>query len=179
MIKTPKFWYRNPSSKPKMIEFLMQPLSLLYQFGYNLNLSSRKTLKAPLPVICIGNVTAGGSGKTPVIIALNKLIKQNNLAKYPYFLSRGYGGYETKPRCVTVHDGANEVGDEPLMLASHSNAIISANRFYGASLGHELGADCILMDDGFQNQSLLDQQFFGLLRLNSSPTPGRFPVRFH
>ena len=132
----------------------MKPLSLLYSFGHHLNLSSTKTRKAPLPVICVGNITAGGSGKTPTIIALNKLITENKLAKSPFFLSRGYGGDETKARRITVHDTAKEVGDEPLLLAKHSNIITSVNRYDGALMAQELGADCILMDDGFQNQSL-------------------------
>ncbi len=153
-IKTPKFWYRDESSKPPFIEVMLAPLSMVYKFGQHLNLSNATTKTAPIPVICIGNITAGGSGKTPAIIALHKLITKHQIFNAPYFLSRGYGGVDKGARCISVHDGANEVGDEPLLLLSHSKTIISVNRYDGAMLAHELGADCVLMDDGFQNQTL-------------------------
>lgn len=127
---------------------------MLYQLGQNMNLGSRHTNTVDIPVICIGNITAGGSGKTPTIIALHKLLIKYNIFQSPYFLSRGYGGSENQTRCIDIQDDAKEVGDEPLLLASHSKTIISVNRYNGAKLMCELGADCILMDDGFQNASL-------------------------
>ncbi len=153
-IKTPKFWYRDKSSKPPLTETVLTPLSMVYKFGQRLNLSKTITKTAPIPVICIGNITAGGSGKTPAIIALHKLITKYQLFKSPYFLSRGYGVSQKGARCISVHDSAKDVGDEPLLLLSHSKTIISVNRYDGAMLAHELGTDCVLMDDGFQNQSL-------------------------
>ncbi len=105
-------------------------------------------------MICIGNITVGGSGKTPTIIALHHIIKNHAIFKSPYFLSRGYGSQETEPRRITSQDDAKTVGDEPVLLASHSNTITSVNRFNGAKMAQGLGADCILMDDGFQNTSL-------------------------
>ncbi len=132
----------------------MTPLSIIYKLGHKLNLSKAITNTAPIPVICVGNITAGGSGKTPSIIALHKLIEKHKIYNAPYFLSRGYGGSEKSPRRISVHDDANETGDEPLLLASHSNTIISARRYDGAMLAYNMGADIVLMDDGFQNQSL-------------------------
>ncbi len=153
-IKTPKFWYKDPKHHAPLIEKLMTPLSVIYELGSNLNLRRTIIRNIDIPVICIGNITAGGSGKTPVIIAIQKLINKNKLFNNPYFLSRGYGGSTKDPRRITAHDDASETGDEPLLLASHSNTIISVNRYSGAKLAYELGADIILMDDGFQNQSL-------------------------
>lgn len=153
-IKTPKFWYRNPASPTPIIERIMQPLSMIYKFGHNLNLNSKTTRNAPIPVICIGNITAGGSGKTPAIIALHHLIIKHKIWNTPYFLSRGYGGSQNAAQCISVHDDPSEVGDEPLLLAKHSKTITCVNRYDGAMLAHELGADCILMDDGFQNYGL-------------------------
>ncbi len=153
-IITPKFWYRHQDSKPNITEIMMCPLSKLYQIVHNINMSSKKCRHAPIPVICIGNITAGGSGKTPTIIALNKLIRENNLFKSPFFLSRGYGREGNSTRVVEVHDHTKNVGDEALLLASHSKTIVSVNRYDGAIMGHELGADLILMDDGFQNPNL-------------------------
>ncbi|PCI56826.1 MAG: tetraacyldisaccharide 4'-kinase [Alphaproteobacteria bacterium] len=153
-LKTPKFWYRSQSSPAPLIERLLTPFSALYRIGQNMNLGTQQTKSIEIPVICIGNITAGGSGKTPTIIALHKLLIKHGLFKSPYFLSRGYGGSENKTRCIEVHDDAKIVGDEPLLLANHSKTIISVNRYDGAELMHDLGADCILMDDGFQNRSL-------------------------
>lgn len=153
-IKTPKFWYRPQSSSAPLIEQLLTPFSALYRIGQNMNLNTQQTKSVEIPVICIGNITAGGSGKTPTIIALHKLLIKHGLFKSPYFLSRGYGGSESQTRCIEVHDDAKFVGDEPLLLASHSKTIISVNRYYGAKMMHDLGADCVLMDDGFQNTSL-------------------------
>ena len=153
-LKTPKFWYRPQSSSAPLIERLLTPFSALYRIGQNMNLNAQQTRCVEIPVICIGNITAGGSGKTPTIIALHKLLIKHEFFKSPYFLSRGYGGSESHTRCIEVHEDAKIVGDEPLLLVSHSKTIISANRYDGAKLMHDLGADCILMDDGFQNKSL-------------------------
>ena len=154
-IKTPAFWYRPFESGAPLIEQILSPLSTLYHFGHRLNLARYTTRKVPIPVICVGNVTAGGSGKTPTTIALHKLIKENKIFQTPYFLSRGYGGTsKTHSRCIEDHDAAHDTGDEPLLLAKHSKTIISVNRYDGAKLAHDLGADCILMDDGFQNPGL-------------------------
>ena len=153
-LKTPKFWYRPQSSDAPLIERLLTPFSALYRIGQNMNLNAQQTRSVEIPVICIGNITAGGSGKTPTIIALHKLLIKHEIFKAPYFLSRGYGGSESQTRCIEVHDDAKIVGDEPLLLVNHSKTIISVNRYDGAKLMHDLGADCILMDDGFQNQSL-------------------------
>lgn len=153
-LKTPKFWYRPQSSPPPFIEQFLTPFSALYRIGQNMSVNTQHTKSVKIPVICIGNITAGGSGKTPTIIALHKLLIKHGLFKSPYFLSRGYGGSENRTRCIEVHADASDVGDEPLLLASHSKTIISVNRYDGAKLMHDLGADCILMDDGFQNRSL-------------------------
>lgn len=153
-LKTPDFWYRSKDSSPSVIEYLMAPISLLYQYGHRINLRTTQSNSVDIPVICIGNVTVGGSGKTPASIAINKIIKEGNLFNNPFFLTRGYGGTEPGPRRIEAHEDAKTVGDEPLLLASHSNTIVSVNRYSGSKLAQELGCDCIIMDDGLQNQSL-------------------------
>ena len=154
LFKTPKFWYRAPDSNTSLIETILIPISALYKIGHAINMNLQQTKSVEIPVICIGNMTAGGSGKTPTIIALHKLIIKHSLFKSPYFLSRGYGGSESNTRRIGVHEDACMVGDEPLLLASHSNTIVSVNRYDGASLIYDLGSDCVLMDDGYQNQTL-------------------------
>ncbi|MCK5375332.1 MAG: tetraacyldisaccharide 4'-kinase [Alphaproteobacteria bacterium] len=160
LLKTPKFWYTKTSGTQELpthfcaLSQILKPVSVLYQLGHRLNQKFTKRYKAPLPVICIGNVTAGGSGKTPTCISLSSLIKKSGLFSSPYFLTRGYGGNDTGPRHIEDHDTVHQVGDEPLLLASYSNTIISKNRVDGAKKAHDLGADVIIMDDGLQNMSI-------------------------
>lgn len=149
--KTPKFWYKRANT---LGSILLIPLSLLYRAGHYIKLKTTKQHSAQLPVICIGNVTIGGSGKTPVCLALSNLLTKNNICTTPFFLTRGYGGSETGPRRIEDHDTVHSVGDEPLLLATHSNTMLSVNRPLGAKKAHDLGADIIIMDDGLQNLSL-------------------------
>ncbi len=181
--KTPKFWYKQTANTQigYMLLIILRPLSALYQLGHRTKLLLTKTHKAPLPVICIGNVTAGGSGKTPVCISLCELVKKHNLFTNPYFLTRGYGGNDPGPRRIKDHDTVQKVGDEPLLLASHSNTIISVNRPCGAQKAHDLGADIVIMDDGLQNPSLYKDLSFividGTLGLGNKKTLPSGPLR--
>ena len=160
ILKTPKFWYTKTQDVKReclhscAFSCLLKPASMLYQLGHRLNQRFTKTHTVPLPVICVGNVTAGGSGKTPVCISLSSLVKKSGLFSSPYFLTRGYGGNEHGPKRIEDHDTVHQVGDEALLLASRSNTIISKNRVEGAKKAHDLGADVIIMDDGLQNMSL-------------------------
>ncbi len=155
-IKTPSFWYRKLDIAPApLIEHLLAPLSALYRWGQRFDYAIKVTQRAEIPVLCVGNLNAGGSGKTPTALALAKLIKEQGLARTPYFLTRGYGGQECGPLLVDpkIHS-AKEVGDEPLLLATHAPTIIAQNRVEGAKLAQDSGADLIIMDDGLQNPSL-------------------------
>ncbi len=152
--KTPEFWYRSADTKPTCREKILYPAAAAYQIGHRANLALTKTQAANIPVICIGNLTAGGSGKTPICLAIHKIIQQQQLFHSPFFLTRGYGGTATQPKRIEDHDDASTVGDEPLILSSHCNTIISKNRHSGACYADELGADCVIMDDGLQNLSL-------------------------
>lgn len=105
-------------------------------------------------VICIGNITAGGTGKTPSAAALMALIKAKRLFKKPCFLMRGYGGNIKAPLFVGDQHNANDVGDEALLLKHHADVVISKNRKDGLKLIEEHGYDCVIMDDGLQNQTI-------------------------
>lgn len=151
-IKTPKFWYNLENQG--IIEVLLDPLSKVYSAIDTINRNNKKARAVNIPVLCIGNITVGGSGKTPTAIAIAKLLKDNNIYNTPFFLTRGYTGTNKKTRCVSVHDDPSETGDEPIILSRHCKTIISVNRYDGAKLAQANGADCVIMDDGFQNNTL-------------------------
>jgi tetraacyldisaccharide 4'-kinase len=109
--------------------------------------------RVSVPVVCVGNFTAGGAGKTPTAIAVAERLTL--LGETPHFVSRGYGGKETGPILVDPSQHmSQDVGDEPLLLSQHSPAWVSADRVAGALAAESAGASIILLDDGFQNPTL-------------------------
>lgn len=151
-LKTPKFWYK----KPGIIAYALLPLAWIYQIFHRLNQAlNNQSYQSSIPVICIGNAVAGGSGKTPTAISLMNLVKQDTQYKNPVFLMRGYGG-EIKAPFILNPDKHTlaQAGDEAFLLARVAPTIISPNRADGARLAEEHGADLIIMDDGLQNKSL-------------------------
>lgn len=152
MFKTPRFWYKQKS----LLSNLLLPAAWLYQGGHIIaQMNGPKQYISTVPVICIGNAIAGGGGKTPMVIALTKLIKETGIYKTPYLLTRGYGSKTSDAVLVdpAIHS-ADYIGDEPLLLTQHAPTIVSADRKKGAQLAEEKGADIIIMDDGLLNQSL-------------------------
>lgn len=146
-MRTPAFWDSlNPVSA------MLWPLSLLYGAGRKFR-KAGTPLQLSVPVICVGNATAGGAGKTPVALAIGALLKERGINAF--FLSRGYGGSLRGPVQVNETHTAQEVGDEPLLLARCLPTIIARDRAAGAQAAIEAGAKAIIMDDGFQNNSLL------------------------
>ena len=148
-MREPGFWH-GPAS---LNSHLLKPLGALYGAVAARRLR-RKGLNAGIPVLCVGNYHVGGAGKTPAVLALAKLLGE--LGETPVVLSRGYGGTLRGP--VRVDPGrhaASDVGDEPLMLAGHLPVVVSRNRADGVPLARSRGATVILMDDGFQNPSIV------------------------
>jgi tetraacyldisaccharide 4'-kinase len=148
-LETPFWWYRKTGA----LAWALTPLSWLYGRVAEARMARVEPYRSRLPVICIGNFTAGGGGKTPTAIAVASLLKE--LGAKPAFLTRGYGGNSKGPLLVTEGQSAEEVGDEPLLLASAAPTTISPDRAQGAKAIEASGADAIVMDDGFQNPGLV------------------------
>ncbi len=144
-MKTPSFWHtQHPLFN------LLLPAAFLYQHASMLYRMAARPVTLPIPVICVGNLTAGGAGKTPVALAIGAMLKAKNVNAF--FLSKGYGGTQIAPLRVNprVHT-AKQVGDEPLLLAGVLPTVVAKDRKEGAMFALGLGADVIVMDDGFQN----------------------------
>jgi tetraacyldisaccharide 4'-kinase len=146
-LETPSWWYR----KKGVVASALSPIAALYGRLAAARMDKGPTYRSRLPVICIGNFTAGGGGKTPTAIAVATLL--NAMDKRPAFLSRGYGG-TAKGVARVAGQSADDVGDEPLLLAAVAPAFVSADRVEGAKAIEATEADVIVMDDGFQNPSL-------------------------
>lgn len=154
-LKTPSFWYRPLQIPPTRTEKILSPLSRLYDIAYRFHHNIKNPKKAQIPVLCVGNITAGGTGKTPTAIALLDTLRERKIAKNPYFLIRGYGGAEIGPLLVDLNEHTSwDVGDEALILAKYAPTIIGGNRAASAALAHEHGADAVILDDGLQNPGI-------------------------
>ena len=147
-LEAPFWWYR----KRGVLASALAPVGRLYGRVAETRAARVEPYRSRLPVICIGNFTAGGGGKTPTAIAVAALLKE--LGAKPAFLTRGYGGTSKGPVLVAKGQSAEELGDEPLLLASTAPTVVSADRVAGAKAIEAAGADAIVMDDGFQNPSL-------------------------
>ena len=147
-MREPPFWWRPAGLGAK----LLAPVAAIYSVVAARRLR-RSGQRVGVPVICIGNPTLGGAGKTPLALAVAGMLA--DAREHPVFLSRGYGGRLPGPVRVDPHlHHASDVGDEPLLLARVAPAIVARNRVRGAVMAVSAGASVIVMDDGFQNPSL-------------------------
>lgn len=130
------------------------PFSWIYYALVSLRLSLVKPNIADIPIICIGNNTAGGAGKTPTAIAVAHWLKE--IGYHPAFVSRGYKGHYVGAVEVdaAIHS-AYEVGDEPLLLSRHAPCVVAKKRLMAVRKAQQLGANVLIMDDGLQNPSLV------------------------
>src|SRR5262245_10150636 len=147
-LETPFWWYRKKGS----LASALAPLGRVYGHIAERRYAGVTPYLSALPVICIGNFTAGGGGKTPTAIAVASLLKARG-AK-PAFLTRGYGGNSEGPVLVAKGSSAEVVGDEPLLLAEVALTMVASDRVAGAKAIEATEASAIVMDDGFQNPSL-------------------------
>ncbi len=149
----PDFWYDPTKPVFFLKRFFLWVLSLLIYAGGRLRTAFIIRKKSPIPVICIGNFTVGGAGKTPTTLYFARYFK--DLGMNVSILSRGYRGRLQGPLFVDPSQhSVFDVGDEPLMMAHYYPVYISRNRYQGAMLAAKNGADIILMDDGLQHPRL-------------------------
>lgn len=147
-MRSPDFWHRDG-----LLPRLLSPLGALYAAAGRRRRLSVTPNRLGIPVLCVGNLTAGGSGKTPTVLALCARLRARGIDVH--LLSRGHGGRLTGPHRVDpARDAAVDVGDEPLLLAAAAPAWISRDRAAGGRAAEAAGAGLVIMDDGFQNPGL-------------------------
>lgn len=151
-MQPPRFW-SNPAAAPGLLARLLTPLAWVVARLAARRLARGDWHKVGVPVICIGNINIGGTGKTPSVIALAERLK--GMGHNPAVVSRGYGGWLDGPVQVRErHHKAADVGDEPLLIAAFCDTWVAKDRSAGARAAVAAGADLILLDDGFQNPGL-------------------------
>ncbi len=147
--EAPPFWWEKPDWRA----FSLAPAAWAYGTIAGRRLLRAAPPKVAAPVLCIGNFTVGGAGKTPTAIAFADAAQARGLK--PGIVSRGYGGsYKGLHVVDPDHDSARHVGDEPLLLARHAAVVLSPDRFTAAQHLRSFDCDFIIMDDGFQSARL-------------------------
>ena len=150
-VRTPEFWYRGDGG---ILAGLLAPAAALYRRAATRRRAAIRSWRAPIPVVCIGNLVAGGTGKTPVALSIGGRLARRGLDVH--FVSRGYGGALAGPvRVDPARHTAAEVGDEPLLLAQVRPTWVARDRRGGVEAALTADAAAVVMDDGFQNPSIV------------------------
>ncbi len=151
-MRTPEFWYPQ-EGRVTITSAFLSPLAWIYDGVGWMKGKTSNAHKLRVPVVCVGNLTAGGAGKTPCCIKISEIATE--IGMNPSFVSRGYGGSERGPLMVDPgQHTSSEVGDEPLLLSGAAKTWIATDRAKGGDAAQDTGATTIVMDDGFQNPSL-------------------------
>jgi len=149
-LTTPRWWYLRGRRAPSVTRVLLAPIAWIWTAVTARRIARTVGVDPGTPAICVGNITMGGAGKTPITRELLRLLTARGLRAHG--LSRGHGGRLSGPVQVDpAHHSAAEVGDEPLMLARDLPIWISRDRLAGAQAAAAAGAQAVVMDDGFQN----------------------------
>ena len=147
-MRAPDFWARRG-----VLSTLLMPLGWAYGVATQTRLAMTTPARAGVPVLCVGNLVAGGAGKTPVALDLGARLVERGVVVH--FLSRGYGGTTAGPHRVEPgHDDVIRVGDEALLLAAVAPTWIGADRAASAGAAIADGAEALILDDGLQNPGL-------------------------
>lgn len=147
-MRAPDFWRRRGAPSA-----LLAPLGAAYGAAAIVRRRLARPWRAAVPVVCVGNITVGGAGKTPLAIALCRHLEAAGMT--PHLISRGYGGRTIGPcRIDPDRHGADAVGDEPLLLAAVAPTWVARDRAAAARAAEDAGAGCLVLDDGLQNFGL-------------------------
>lgn len=162
-MKAPSFWYQPPSIYSK----ILTPTAWIYEHSERFLRSLKKPKKLTVPIISIGNIVCGGSGKTPTSLALGQILQQKG---HPaHFVTRGYKGKKQGPHKVNLSfDSYKDVGDESLLLASQNPTWVAKNKVLGAIKSIKNGAKIIILDDGHQTTGLYKDLSLVVVDLNQS-----------
>ncbi len=175
MISPPDFW-QDPDGGKHPMALLLSPVEALYDFISKRKIRTATPYTAAGPVVCVGNVSMGGVGKTPFAIILAEQLQE--AGRSPAFLTRGYGGTLKVPTLLGGTHTARESGDEAQLLKSAGPVVVSSDRPAGARLAFSAsGTELLIMDDGFQNPSLHKNLSFLLVDSETGFGNGRvFPA---
>lgn len=169
---TPRWWYVREGAPAPMLRLLLRPLSWIWAWSTARRIARARPIDPGAPVICVGNLTVGGAGKTPV--AREVLARLRGRGGTAHGLSRGHGGRLAGPHRVDPErDTAADVGDEPLMLARDGPFWIARDRAAGARAAVAAGAAAVVLDDGHQNPSL--RKALSLVVVDGETRDGEWP----
>ena len=173
-LSTPRWWYvrgRDRASMP-ITRMLLKPLSWIWAAATARRIARASPVDPGAPVICVGNITMGGTGKTPVVREILDRLRARGIAAHG--LSRGYGGRLDGPVQVELNAHSTaDVGDEPLMMAKDGPIWISRDRAAGAVAAVQAGAQAVVMDDGHQNPTLAKK--LSLIVVDGETRDGEWP----
>ena len=148
-MRAPEFWHEPPG----LAAGLLAPVGAAWDIAARLRRAVARPYRAPVPVLCVGNLVTGGSGKTPIVLSLAAMFSERGIAAY--IVTRGYGGDLAGPvRVDPAQHDSGAVGDEALLIAARAPCWVARDRAAGIAAAAEAGAALILLDDGFQNPSV-------------------------
>lgn len=148
-MKAPDFWYRQKS----VWASVLKPIGFIYAFCGARRFQKVAPYQSDVPVICVGNLTVGGTGKTPVCLSIGEFLKQKGI--HFFYLNHGYKAKEKNVLVNLEKQSALDIGDEAVLLALNAPTVVDNKRARGAQKAVKNGAKAIIMDDGFQNPSLV------------------------
>lgn len=171
-LSTPRWWYRRDRSHAPVTRVLLKPLSWIWAAATARRIARTRPVDPGVAVISVGNLTVGGSGKTPVAREILRLLRSRGVEAHA--LSRGYGGRLEEPTRIdrATHTAA-DVGDEPLMLSRDAPAWIARDRVAGARAAAASGAEALVLDDGHQNPAL--KKTVSLIVVDGETRGGEWP----